>query len=65
MECKCWNGARPRDVEVVSKTREKRKIDRLGRVYRVLVEEVIILVDNNDVVAYAQSTIHVVLQVQH
>ena len=65
MECKCWNGARLRDVEVVSKTREKRKIDRLGRVYRVLVEEVIILVDNNDVVAYAQSTIHVVLQVQH
>ena len=65
MECKCWNGARLSDVEVVSKTREKRKIDRLGRVYRVLVEEVIILVDNNDVVAYAQSTIHVVLQVQH
>lgn len=65
MECKCWNGARLRDVEAVSKTREKRKIDRLGRVYRVLVEEVIILVDNNDVVAYAQSTIHVVLQVQH
>lgn len=65
MECKCWNGARLWDVEVVSKTREKRKIDRLGRVYRVLVEEVIILVDNNDVVAYAQSTIHVVLQVQH